>query len=540
MAHRAFTIMLTVVAIAGGVRLPAQASSHYMLPETPTQGTGGGLWSGIATGDLNGSGRDDFVMANAQFIYAFLTTANGTIGPPVVSTYWGVPAGGVDLYMPVLGDFNQDGNLDLVVLNGLQNQQRVFFGDGTGAFTWVADLPAIPFNGIHHRVADLDNDGIPEIVLWAGPTAPAGKEIHIFRFDPPTATFMQAALFTLPIGPPLIADYDGDGNLDMLGLSLTSPLSTMYVYLGDGNLGFSPAIPVNYSLPPGPGSVNLSIFAGDVDLDGKTDVVINHYPSPQVIPWSPSYVTVGRNLLASPVWSTFPSPGLQSTGAWKNSLHIVDVNGDGFPDLVGTQTGNLGSWLAPVPKSRFGVMLGDGAGAFSAPMVQEFSGTTWIMNFGVADFDMDGDPDFFGLDDALYNFTVLRNISRFGRGCSTAPIGAPIMSSNLLTPGNAGFQMRLGNAPAMAPALLAVSRGGYVANTSACLIGVDFSIANLVLPLGSLGIATTDALGSAAINLPVPADPALAGTTLFAQWGVVDATAPDGVAMSRAGTFVIW
>jgi hypothetical protein len=283
------------------------------------------------------------------------------------------------------------------------------------------------------------------------------------------------------------------------------------------------------------------MFVADIDLDSKADIVINHFiTSTQLVAWRPSHILVGRNLLSSPTWTTFSSPGIESWGTHSNSLHIRDINGDGFPDIVGTQNGNLGTLLTPIDKTRMGVMLGDGAGSFSPPMMQEIAGNTQITNSEMADLDLDGDPDFFGLDYPFYDFITFRNMSRFGRGCSTASIGTPIMSSNLLTPGNGAFQMQLSNAPAFAPCLLAISRAAYVSNTGPCQVGIDFSLANLILPLGAFGITSTDGLGSAAINLPIPADPALIGLTLYAQWGVVDPFAPGGIALTQAGTFIIW
>ncbi|HMS18010.1 MAG TPA: VCBS repeat-containing protein, partial [Planctomycetota bacterium] len=398
-----------IVLMAG---LPGQ--TQYLVPETPLPYLTGGNWTGMATGDLNGDGRDDFVMTNALTIYAYLTTSSGNIAPPVTTTYFGVPAGGVDIYAPVLADFNLDGILDVVVYNGLQGQQRVFFGNGNGTFTWVQDLPVLPLNGIQHRVVDLDNDGRPEVLVWSGPLPPIGRALNIFQFVPQTNSFLQSSVLTLPLEPPWFGDFNGDGNLDLIGLSTMSPLNTVLIYLGDGALGFSGPIAINYTLPPYQSNTNVHFKIQDVDLDGMPDIVLNSYPSLFTLPWNTPSITVGTNLLGTPTWTTRPSPGIESRASWNNALHVVDINGDGFPDIVGTQTGNLGSWQFPVDKTRLGVMLGDGTGAFSAPMVQEISGNTQITNSAMIDLDLDGDPDFVGLDYPLFDFTIFRNMSRFG------------------------------------------------------------------------------------------------------------------------------
>jgi hypothetical protein len=87
---------------------------------------------------------------------------------------------------------------------------------------------------------------------------------------------------------------------------------------------------------------------------------------------------------------------------------------------------------------------------------------------------------------------------------------------------------------------MAVSRAAYITHLGPCHVAIDFRACNLVLPLGTFGITTTDACGTATIPLPIPADPGLIGLTLFAQWGVLDQFAPGGVALTQAGTFIIW
>ncbi|HMS16581.1 MAG TPA: VCBS repeat-containing protein, partial [Planctomycetota bacterium] len=365
--------LVATIAITLSATLYAQPS--YLTHESPSASVGGGNWSGTASGDLNNDGREDFVMVHGQTIYSYLTTSTGNIGVPVLSSYFGVPVGGVALLQPVLADFNLDGILDLVAFNGLQNQQRVFFGVGNGAFTWVADMPAIPLNGIHHRVGDLNNDGIPEIVVWSAAAQPAGRDIFIFTYSPSTVSFLQVAMMTVPLGPPYLVDVNGDGLIDFMGFRDVAP-ATVSVYLGNGNFGYAHALDIPVPLPPAAPSQIINSFVGDLDLDGRTDIVLSMYPSGVYFPWIPSSVLACTNVLSSPTWTSTPSPGIRSRGYFFNEMFVRDINGDGFPDVVGSETGDLGTAFNSIPKTRVGALIGNGAGGFSSSMVIEVPGNT--------------------------------------------------------------------------------------------------------------------------------------------------------------------
>jgi hypothetical protein len=115
--------------------------------------------------------------------------------------------------------------------------------------------------------------------------------------------------------------------------------------------------------------------------------------------------------------------------------------------------------------------------------------------------------------------------------------GAGLAGSGALVPqigafqnpkvGNANFALTIANAAPLAPALLAVSG----ASASLPLFG-----GTLLVDVfgGTISLAAlTNASGQASRTLAIPAQPLLAGSSVYAQWGVLDAGALQGVALTN-------
>ena len=174
------------------------------------------------------------------------------------------------------------------------------------------------------------------------------------------------------------------------------------------------------------------------------------------------------------------------------------------------------------------------------PVIPAGAGTSlWRFGrSGAADLDGDGDPELIFVDNNAYMFAVARNRARFGNSSGTTSAINPVLTGGLPTPGNNSFSISVAGVPANTLALLALSLAMNPAgNTSPIL--VDLSPASLVLPL-MLGLTQTNALYTATMPLPIPANPALIGSVAFAQWGLLNPLAPLGVALSRGATFIIW
>jgi hypothetical protein len=219
----------------------------------------------LATGDFNHDGRLDLVavsnLSNTGQVAVLLGNGDGTFRRGQVFN-GGLIAAGL-----AVGDFNGDGNLDLVTTtqlnSGLRNVQ-VFVGNRNGTF----QAPKVFQPGGRSEmvgVGDFNGDGKPDLVL-------------VDRFDNTVRVLLGNgnATFGNPItyqfatvlqrGGFAIGDFFGTGKL---GVAVASDLGTVSVLQGDGDGTFQAAA---VSLTDFHGSQPASVAAADFNGDGRVDL----------------------------------------------------------------------------------------------------------------------------------------------------------------------------------------------------------------------------------------------------------------------------
>jgi hypothetical protein len=232
--------------------------------------------------DLNNDGKQDYLVCEFGFMTGSLSwmenLGNNKFKRHVLRS---VP-GAIKAYIQ---DYNHDGLPDIWVLFA-QGEEGVFLftnkGNGNFAQEEVLRFPPV-YGSSYFELDDFNKDGYPDILYTCGDNAdysPVLKPYHgvyIFMNDK-TNHFKQKYFFPINGCYKAIArDFDGDGKLDIATISFFADYAHQpeesFVYLKNlGNFDFQP-----YSLPEANMGRWLTMDAGDIDGDGKTDIILGNF-----------------------------------------------------------------------------------------------------------------------------------------------------------------------------------------------------------------------------------------------------------------------
>ena len=242
----------------------------------------------MVSGDFTGDGNTDlialenFTQGNRPSEFAYIQgRGDGTFEPPVLYTTAFTDGAGP----MVVGDFNGDHHLDLIIFSKNEAFAEIFLGNGDGTFR-------------------------PGVVFAVGEN-----------------TLNAAAV-----------DLTGNGVLDLITTGANS--GNIYVQMGNGDGTFGP--PTAYSvLKPGPGQ--------DISVSGLALVHNFNAPGLSVVVTAGSQIGTGAaEVLQLPVltdgsgnFAGFGSPQLLATVGVAGPIAVGDFNGDGVPDLAVADKGGV-------------------------------------------------------------------------------------------------------------------------------------------------------------------------------------------------------
>ncbi|MFF8729097.1 FG-GAP and VCBS repeat-containing protein [Streptomyces sp. NPDC015171] len=274
-------------------------------------------------------------------------------------TFAASPASAADSFQVAKADFNGDGIGDIatsaptayvsghkgagqvVVLygtkTGVSSAKRTTLSQNTSGVPGTAeagdmfgaDLAYGDFNGDHYddlavgspsEKVGTDTNGGTVTLLWGSKSGLTGKSTDLR--DPATGSHDFWGQ-TLAAG-----DFDGDHRTDLV---VGSSAATLYLYKGGIGSTGTPGARTTVKPPIQTGSNDypygpMNLTAGDVNGDGRTDLVVDGYETKTSSHWNTNYWLPG----------TASGLGAGSAKALKSGIitGIGDINHDGFGDIV--------------------------------------------------------------------------------------------------------------------------------------------------------------------------------------------------------------
>ena len=276
---------------------------------------------GIAVADLNGDGIPDLAVANVSGnqVSILLGKGDGTFQNATQVSSGQAP------FAVVAGDFNRDGLMDLAFTNSSTGNVSVLLGSGGGSFNAAVTYPVVTSNLFFIAMADVNGDGIADLVTTSAVQSGNGVGVLIGNGD---GTFQPAVSYAAGSLPGFIAvgDFNKDGKPDLavvLNVALLEPPVTtgnVAVLINKGDGTFLP--PVTYTA-----DAPVSIAAGDIDGDGNADLAVANSNGKIGVLLGNGVGTFGTAI-------DFPA------GKSLAGIVAADFNGDGRTDLAAADTGN--------------------------------------------------------------------------------------------------------------------------------------------------------------------------------------------------------
>ena len=416
-------------------------------------------WSGV--GDLDGDGKVEVVATNSGESYISLFRNIASPGSFTTSSF----ASKVDIaclagpLRVCISDMDGDGKNDIVLFYTGSSYFSIYKNTtttvGTITFATRQDF-ATPTSG-NGTVADINGDGKAEVMVVNYGSA----QFNIYRNTSTSGSvsFASALTFSTGGGPAYIVakDYDGDGKIDLaVSNYCCSSSNTVTVYLNTTSSVSSITLSSTV-VTLATGSLPNGLIAGDIDGDGKAELICANYNGATVSVYR-NTSSVGSISFGSQV--TFATTGTQGP----QEMGVADFDGDGKLDLVvgnTNSTNNVSVYrntasLGYITTSSFATRVDFSTGAGAAATV--------------GDFDGDSKPDILSSNGQTTTITVLRNLC-----ISTAPTagGSSISFSGInntsmtvsFTTGNGTRRIVLCKA-ASAVNTAPVSGTGYTANSN--------------------------------------------------------------------------
>ncbi len=293
-------------------------------------------------------------------------------------------------------DFNRDGKTDLAILRDSLNPNaglvQIWLGDGASNYNWTGvDYPSVLTNVVDITVGEFNQDGLLDLAVVGGPSPNYVVAVLLGNgngsFGAPTS---------FPIGDDprdiAVADFNNDGRLDIITASFSGRVATILPNLGNNNFGTAVTISTG-----GITAAPIAIVTGKFNNDNNQDfLTVNNdrtvsvrlgngnltfnipASSPTNLPGTQQDIEIGdfnrdglldfatasfsdvvsirlgneNGLFTQPTSDPFPVTNVA------NHLAVADFNADGKPDIASANNGLSGN-------NNLSILLNSSGGNFS-------------------------------------------------------------------------------------------------------------------------------------------------------------------------------
>jgi hypothetical protein len=279
----------------------------------------------VEIGDMNGDGKPDILAESfssaGSFQYFANAFMNENAGGDITNTSFSLQhTAGNNTSNPRLFDIDEDGKLDIVSSSIHRNIST------GGVINFDAGVTGV--SGIWPAWGDFDLDGKTDIIMTSANTVRLARNHsrpRAFRTGS-YATFGPSFTLTKPANDAgvITADFDNDGNTEFAS---TNPATdNIRIWRNAGGFPLSSAqfsLVGDIAAGDNPGR----LYAGDVDVDGKIDMVVYHSTGADN-----TNISVFHN--TSTIGNITFVKHDYALGVAGTTLAIADLNGDGKPEIL--------------------------------------------------------------------------------------------------------------------------------------------------------------------------------------------------------------